>query len=462
MSSRWAIVATACVAVLALLVSGSAAAGLAILGYGLAGIQVLARRRNRGAAAQARAASLEMLACAAADLRAGAVAPPLLLPDRDLDRLARVAQRISDRTGAPLADLLDRLEHQQSALSRLDRAAHAQGAGLRTSAALLLCLPWAGLVLGHLIGANALGVLLRTPVGQVCAALAVALQLAGLAWTDRLARMPEKVSVATGKRQAGLAWAGPPGDSAPKAAVSQRRWRTWFASTRVETEGPVGPWHARLSGARDQAAGPWGRWRAWLAGTRGEAAGRRGRWRAHLARTPQWPAVRGRWSMPRRPLARLLNRPDSVAAPAVSASHGELAAAADLIAASLRAGAPVSAAVLAAGETLAGPLSPSLVRIGQQLRLGVPPAEAWRPLAAVAAAGRVIAAARRSAESGAALSGALTRCADDLRTDAEHDRQARAQRAAVLLVLPLGLCFLPAFVLAGLVPVVLAVLGEVL
>jgi len=143
-------------------------------------------------------------------------------------------------------------------------------------------------------------------------------------------------------------------------------------------------------------------------------------------------------------------------------SHGELAVAADLIAASLRAGAPVGVAVLATAETLAGPLSPTLSRIGQGLRMGVPAQEAWHPLATMPQARRVVNAAKRSAESGAALSGALTRCADDLRADAEHAVQARAQRAAVLLVLPLGLCFLPAFVLAGLVPVVLAVLREVL
>jgi pilus assembly protein TadC len=143
-------------------------------------------------------------------------------------------------------------------------------------------------------------------------------------------------------------------------------------------------------------------------------------------------------------------------------AHGELAAAADLIAASLRAGAPVSTAVLAAGQTLAGPLSPTLQRIGTGLRLGVTPGEAWQPLSTIGSARRVVAAACRSAESGAALAGALTRCADDMRADAEHARQAKSQRAAVLLVLPLGLCFLPAFVLAGLVPVVLAVLREVL
>ena len=40
--------------------------------------------------------------------------------------------------------------------------------------------------------------------------------------------------------------------------------------------------------------------------------------------------------------------------------------------------------------------------------------------------------------------------------------EAAGQRAGVLLVLPLGLCFLPAFVLAGIVPVIVAVLGDVL
>ncbi|NUO57395.1 MAG: secretion system protein, partial [Hamadaea sp.] len=59
-----------------------------------------------------------------------------------------------------------------------------------------------------------------------------------------------------------------------------------------------------------------------------------------------------------------------------------------------------------------------------------------------------------------ALAATLRRVAGDLRA-AEADRaEARARRAAVLLVLPLGLCFLPAFVLAGLAPVVIAVVGQ--
>ncbi|HEU4425315.1 MAG TPA: type II secretion system F family protein, partial [Pilimelia sp.] len=64
--------------------------------------------------------------------------------------------------------------------------------------------------------------------------------------------------------------------------------------------------------------------------------------------------------------------------------------------------------------------------------------------------------------SGGALAGAFTRVADDLRADRAVAAEAAARRAGVLIVLPLGLCFLPAFVLAGLVPVIVAVLGDVL
>lgn len=314
----------------------SPAAGIVLFGYGLALRQVANRRRQRLEHTRMRTEALEMLAAAAADLRAGAPPSLLALPDRELHRLARAAQRLSDRTGAPLAELLDRVESHHRGLSRLDNGAHAQAAGIRLTAMLLAALPLAALGLGHLIGADALGALLRTPLGTASTAAAVALQLAGLAWADRLARL-----------------------------------RT-------------------------------------------------------------------------RPL------------------HDELAVSADLMAAALRAGAPVSAAVAGVGEVLEGPLSARLVQIGRELRAGVSPTQAWQRLADLAPARRLINAARRSAQSGAALSGALVRCADDLRSDAAHERQAQAQRAAVLLVLPLGLCFLPAFVLGGLVPVVLAVLGEVL
>lgn len=141
---------------------------------------------------------------------------------------------------------------------------------------------------------------------------------------------------------------------------------------------------------------------------------------------------------------------------------GDLPLAADLLAAALRAGAPVDRAASAVAEALGGPLGERLGRTARSLRLGGAPAEAWEHLSGVAGAERLVAAAVRSSASGGALAGALVRLADDLRADRTAAVEAAARRAGVLIVLPLGLCFLPAFVLAGLVPVVVAVLGDVL
>lgn len=140
----------------------------------------------------------------------------------------------------------------------------------------------------------------------------------------------------------------------------------------------------------------------------------------------------------------------------------DLPLAADLLAAAMRAGAPVDRSVTAVAEALGGPLADRLGRVGRTLLLGGGPQEAWSHLGPVPGADRMVSAALRSSDSGAALAGALTRLADDLRGDRSTAAEASARRAGVLIVLPLGLCFLPAFILAGLVPVIVAVLSDVL
>jgi Flp pilus assembly protein TadB len=140
----------------------------------------------------------------------------------------------------------------------------------------------------------------------------------------------------------------------------------------------------------------------------------------------------------------------------------DLPVCADLLAAALCAGAPVDRAAAAVAEALGGPLGERLEQTSRSLRLGAGPAEAWTHVADVPGASRLAAAAVRSSTSGGALAGALTRLSDDLRSDRTVAAEAAARRAGVLIVLPLGLCFLPAFLLAGLVPVVVAVLGDVL
>jgi pilus assembly protein TadC len=140
----------------------------------------------------------------------------------------------------------------------------------------------------------------------------------------------------------------------------------------------------------------------------------------------------------------------------------DLPIAVDLLAAALRAGAPPARAAEVVGDALGGPLGQRLVRVGTALRLGIRPEEAWAPLTVIPGADRVRRAAVRSADSGAAMTGALGRLAGDLRAARTAQAEAAAQRLGVLVVLPLGLCFLPAFLLTGVVPVVVAVLGDVL
>jgi pilus assembly protein TadC len=152
--------------------------------------------------------------------------------------------------------------------------------------------------------------------------------------------------------------------------------------------------------------------------------------------------------------------------PGPRADAGRLAAelpfTADLLAAALRAGAAPDTAVRCVAAALGGPVGVRLDRVERALRLGAPADEAWTYVGDVAGADRIRRAAVRSQHSGAAFAGALLRVADDLRADRLIAAEAAARRAGVLIVLPLGLCFLPAFVLAGLVPVMVAVLGDVL
>jgi Flp pilus assembly protein TadB len=158
----------------------------------------------------------------------------------------------------------------------------------------------------------------------------------------------------------------------------------------------------------------------------------------------------------------LARQPTAAARAATRRISADLPCAADLLAAALRAGAPPDVAARCVGAAVGGPLGGRLVRVDRALRLGAPADEAWSYLGDDRGAARVVAAAVRSQHSGAAFASALTRVAEDLRADHLIAADAAARRAGVLIVLPLGLCFLPAFVLAGLVPVIATVLGDVL
>ncbi|MGN6303103.1 MAG: type II secretion system F family protein [Angustibacter sp.] len=106
-------------------------------------------------------------------------------------RSAAAAWRLAQRTGAPLADLLDTVGATVRA-DRADRAAvEAALAGPRATSRLLLALPVAGIALGELIGAAPLHVLLATPAGRACALTGLGLLVTGRWWMRRLVRTVE-------------------------------------------------------------------------------------------------------------------------------------------------------------------------------------------------------------------------------------------------------------------------------
>ncbi|MEV0644678.1 type II secretion system F family protein [Phytomonospora sp. NPDC050363] len=140
----------------------------------------------------------------------------------------------------------------------------------------------------------------------------------------------------------------------------------------------------------------------------------------------------------------------------------ELPFALDLLAACLTAGSPTVTAIRTVASASAPPLAERLHAVAAALDHDRDPEEAWRPLADLPGGERLIAAAVRSSGSGAALAAGLRRLAEESREAAAHAGEAAAERAGVLVVMPVGLCFLPAFVLMGLVPVIVAVLGDVM
>ncbi len=140
----------------------------------------------------------------------------------------------------------------------------------------------------------------------------------------------------------------------------------------------------------------------------------------------------------------------------------------DVLAVCLEAGMAVAAAAAAAAPAAPPKLARVLRRAADLLALGADPAVAWSippdlPLSSIdAQIDALLRLARRSASSGAALAGGVAELADQSRHNATQAAAAAAERAGVLIAGPLGLCFLPAFVCLGIVPVVAELAGDVL
>lgn len=177
------------------------------------------------------------------------------------------------------------------------------------------------------------------------------------------------------------------------------------------------------------------------------------------------------WSSPRLIVSSLIGAPvsrsgisdDPAAAPSPSDSPGLPAATlVELTATQLDAGLPLAEAVSILAHSTAGSGYPELQRVAAALRLGLDWDTAW---SSVNRSPRALLDYRDALEF-TATSGAAS--ASVLRGQAEQVRRAqfrRAERAAealsVRLVLPLGLCCLPAFMCWGVLPVLMSLLPKV-
>jgi len=129
---------------------------------------------------------------------------------------------------------------------------------------------------------------------------------------------------------------------------------------------------------------------------------------------------------------------------------------AELLAACLGSCSSPAAAAAAVAGSVGSPMSERLAGVAAELALGAPPEGCWERLGAdcppLAPLARCLV---RTTVSGAPPAAPLAGLAHAQRATASRAAHARVRRAGVLATAPLGICFLPAFILIGVVPVVM-------
>jgi hypothetical protein len=135
-----------------------------------------------------------------------------------------------------------------------------------------------------------------------------------------------------------------------------------------------------------------------------------------------------------------------------------IALVADLVAGALAGGTLLPAAVAAAADGADGELRERCRAVATALRAGAPPDQAWALWLTDDRLAPIARTAIRTMYSGAATADELRRTAGRLRAARRATLQRRVRQASVWVVVPLGLCFLPAFVLVAVVPLVAGLL----
>lgn len=126
----------------------------------------------------------------------------------------------------------------------------------------------------------------------------------------------------------------------------------------------------------------------------------------------------------------------------------------DLLSSCLAAGLPARAALRAVVDVVDGPLGDDLAQVLRLTELGHGDASAWRTLADHDQLGPAAMDLARSVDTGSLLVESLLVHAAVARQERHGQVEAAARRVGVRSVLPLMMCFIPAFLLLGVVPTV--------
>lgn len=128
----------------------------------------------------------------------------------------------------------------------------------------------------------------------------------------------------------------------------------------------------------------------------------------------------------------------------------------EIYAACMDAGLSPAAATTALARIAEPATAQAWAHVGALLSLGIPSQRAWDHALGITGLDELARIARLADRSGAASADATRRIAAGLRADAADKSTARAERASVLIAVPLTACFLPAFLILGLAPVIIS------
>lgn len=134
----------------------------------------------------------------------------------------------------------------------------------------------------------------------------------------------------------------------------------------------------------------------------------------------------------------------------------------DLLASALESGAPLRLATGRVADVCDPASRQGLDQVLTRMSVGIDEPTAWRALASDAAWGDTARDIARSAESGTAIVEVLRIHADDARIRRSELLEQAAKKVGVRSVLPLMCCYLPAFILLGVVPILAGILSDFL